>query len=174
MLSVQDHDELKAVVLAWKRASKDIKLRIRKQTREVANPVWKSAVADHLSGRGALTGALLSPGVRVAPGNPPQALAARSTRKVGRTKRLTPSQDYYMAEFGVNPMKKTTYERKNRKTGGTHTVHDRRVNKGKPRRYENGRVVYPAFADIAPRMVSLWVQTVVRVFSDAAEGRETS
>lgn len=42
---------------------------------------------------------------------------------------------------------------------------------GHPRREPKGRVVYPAFADIAPRMVSLWVQIVVKSYHDAAEGK---
>ena len=169
MLSVNDSAELQAVTLAIKAANKNIRGEISKRTREELNPIWKGAIADHLSGRSAMTTRLLT-GVRVAAGNPASAKAAQSKRALGKSKRLTPAQDFYIAEFGVNPKKVTTYSRKNRKTGGSHKV-TRHVNVGKPSRIKNGRVVYPAFAEVAPRMVSLWVQTVVKVYAEAAEGK---
>ena len=169
MLDVRDHRELQAVVLAIKAANRDLRKELNRRTRETLNPVWKSVVADHLSGRDHLSTMLLA-GVRVAAGNPARAMAAQSRRGLGKGKRLVPSRDYYIAEFGVDRSKRTTYERKNRKGGGTHKV-TRRVNVGKPRRVPEGRVVYPAFAEVGPRMVSLWVQTIVRTYHDAAEGK---
>jgi len=41
--------------------------------------------------------------------------------------------------------------------------------RGLPSRTPKGRVVYQAFADVAPRIVSLWVQLVVKKYNDAAE-----
>lgn len=169
MLSVRDHRELQAVTLAMKAVERDVRLQINKATRDALNPIWKAVVADQLMGRDHLTTRLLA-GQRVAAGNPASVKAAQSTRAIGKGKRLIPSRDYYIAEFGVDRGKKSTYQRKNRKGGGTHTV-TRRVNVGKPRRVEKGRVIYPAFAEAGPRIVSLWVQTVVRTVHEAAEGK---
>ena len=173
MLSVlQDSQtELRAVVLAMKAADREIKRDINRRTRETMNPVWKSLVEGELAGTGTLTTRLLGSGVRIAAGNPPQAMAAQSRRAIGRRKNLKPVTDYHLAEFGVaDPEAWSHYERKNRKSPGVHKV-KRRASRGLPARVQNGRVVYPAFAEIAPRVVSLWVQTVVRTYYDAVERR---
>lgn len=169
VLDVRDSRELQAVVLAIKAANRGLRGEIAKRTRDELNPMWKGVIADHLMGRDHLTTRLLT-GIRVKAGNPAQALAAQSRRAVGKSKRLLPSRDYYIGEFGVDRSQRTTYQRRNRKGGGAHKV-TRRVNVGKPRRIPEGRVVYPAFAEVGPRMVSLWVQTVVRTYHDAAEGK---
>ena len=101
MLSVNDSAELQAVTLAIKAANKNIRGEISKRTREELNPIWKGAIADHLSGRSAMTTRLLT-GVRVAAGNPASAKAAQSKRALGKSKRLTPAQDFYIAEFGAS------------------------------------------------------------------------
>ena len=182
MLVVGDHKELQAAVLAMKSADRDLKRRINVATRETMNPVWKTMVTAHLGGTDVMTSRMLDNGVRIAAGNPPRAMAAQSTRAVGRGKRLVPSRDFAGWEFGVNRMAYSRYERKNpfrpvhggrKRTGnpsGTHVV-ERRTMMGMPRRQPQGRVVYPAFAEIAPRMVSLWVQIIVKSYNDAAEGK---
>lgn len=170
MLRIEDNRELQASVLSFKAADRNLRKEINQRTRDTLNPVWRSVVADNLAGRDALTHSLLVGGVRIAAGNPAVAKAAQSRRAIGKGKRLIPTRDYFIAEFGVNRDKKTTYQRKNRKGSGTHTV-TRRVNAGKPRRVPEGRVVFPAFAEVGPRMVSLWVQTIVRTYHDAAEGK---
>jgi hypothetical protein len=171
VISVQDSKELQAAVLAMKAADKDLRKRINTATRTTMNPVWKSLVQDHLSGRDAMTDRMLNNGVRIAAGNPPVAKAAQSSRAVGRGKRLIPRQDYAGWEFGVPDRNAySRYERKNRTKGGYHTV-ERRTMRHLPRRYPQGRVVYPAYAEIAPRMVSLWVQIIMKTYFDAAEGK---
>lgn len=171
MLRVGDDRTLAASVLAFKAASRDLRRDINAATRETMNPVWRSLVTGNLSGTDAMTSKMLNNGVRIAAGNPPIAKAAQSTRKVGTGGSLTPREDYGAWEFGVpNRNQSSTYERRNRKTGGRHKV-ARRTMRGLPRRHTEGRVVYPAFAEIAPRMVSLWVQLIVRKYHEAAEGK---
>lgn len=179
MLKVGDHRELQAAALAMKAADRDLKRRINAATREKMNPVWKDLVKANLFGDYQMAGKVLNGGVRIAAGNPPRALAAQSTRNVGsrpnkggksKTGPIVPSKHYYAWEFGVNRMNFTRYERKNRSRPGYHVV-NRRTTMGHPRREPKGRVVYPAFADIAPRMTSLWVQIVVKSYHDAAEGK---
>lgn len=171
-LSVADDSqrELRAAVLAFKSADRDLKREINRATRETMNPVWRSLVQGNLSGTDAMTSRMLGGGVRIAAGNPPIAKAAQSARKVGTRRTLTPSSDYGPWEFGVpNRNEMSVYERRSSR-GKVHQVR-RRTMRGLPRRHQEGRVVYPAFAEIAPRMVSLWVQLIVRKYHDAAEGK---
>ena len=191
MLRVGDHEELQAAVLAMKAADRDLKRRINQATREKMNPVWQDIVKGNLFGDSVMAGKVLGAGVRIAAGNPPRAMAAQSGKNIGskpnrrgpsRTGRVIPREHYAMWEFGANRMAYSRYERNNpirpvrtpgrksRRTGGTHTV-ERRVMMHAPRRTPEGRVVYPAFAEIAPRMVSLWVQIIVKSYADAAEGK---
>lgn len=172
MLSVNDGSlrELHAAVLALKAADRDLRRDIAKATRDTMNPVWRSLVQGNAAGADAMTSRMLGTGVRIAAGNPPVAKAAQSTRKVGRGGTLTPSEDYGPWEFGApNRNAFSTYTRRSPK-GRTHQV-KRRTMRQLPRRHQEGRVVYPAFAEIAPRMVSLWVQLIVKKYHDAAEGK---
>lgn len=171
LLSVEADDSLKAAVLAFKAADKGLRKRINDATRDTMNPVWRSLVTANLGGTRAPTSAVLSGGVRIAAGNPPVAKAAQSTRNVGHGGTLVPARQYAAWEFGVgNKEAYSRYTRKNRKGGGTHQV-ARRTMRGLPPRRREGWVVYPAFGEIGPRLVSLWVQLIVKVYSDAAEGK---
>lgn len=174
MLDVLDtaQREIRAVVLAFKAADREIKRDVNRRTRETMNPEWRALINERAAAaHSQLVGKLLTPGAKITAGNPPRAVAATSTRPIGRTRRLRPATDYALAEFGAaNREAKSTYQRRNRKTPGTHKV-TRHTMRGLPPRAARGRVVYPAFAQLAPRMVSLWVQTVVRAYHEAAEGR---
>ncbi|TDE91588.1 hypothetical protein EXU48_15695 [Occultella glacieicola] len=169
MLSVEDHRELQAAVLALKAAPRALRTAINKTTRETMNPEWKALVSANASGLRNPGSRVLTSGAKIKAGNPPVAQAAQSRRGIGEGKRLVPNEHYFLWEFGVgNPEKVSTYTRKS-KNGGTHQVR-RRTNRGKPRLVKAGRVFYPAFAELAPRMVSLWVQTIVKIYADALEG----
>ena len=58
-----------------------------------------------------------------------------------------------------------------RTRGGKNADVTRRTMRGMPAPRRQGRVVYPAWADTGPRLVSLWVQTIVRTIHNAVEGR---
>lgn len=173
MIDVGDSRELQAATLAMKRLPREIRTEISKRTRDTMNPVWKSLVQTNATGR--FESRLLNSGTRIAAGNPPRALAAQSRATVGGAKRkrsgggLVPSQHYYLAEFGGRSNETSTYTRKS-KNGGTHKV-TRRTRTGLPVRTPSGRAVYPAFAEIGPRLSSLWVQTLIRTTYDAIEGK---
>lgn len=166
MLSVKDHRELQATVLALKAADKTLRTDINRATVEVGNKIWQPIVAAHATTH--MDTKVLAVGARVKGGNPPVAMAANSRRPVGSDKRLVPATRWQGWEFGaVNRNAYSKYTRKS-KGGGTHPV-ERRTMTGMPARTPKGRVVYAAFADMAPRMVSLWVQLVVKKYNDAAE-----
>ena len=166
MLSVKDSRELQATVLALKAADKTLKGEINRATVEVGNKIWQPIVAAHATTH--MDTKMLAVGARVKGGNPPTAMAANTKRAVGSDKRLVPATQWQGWEFGaVNRNAYSKYTRKS-KGGGTHKV-ERRTMRGMPARKPKGRVVYPAFADMAPRMVSLWVQLVIRKYAEAAE-----
>lgn len=167
---MKDDRALQAAVLAFKAADRNLRSDINKATRETMNPVWRGLVAQNATGKGGLTDRLLGPGARVAAGNPPVAKAAQSTRGVGRGRSLRPADDFGPWEFGVPNREKYTRYRRTSPKGKPHNVR-RRTMRGLPQGDRSGRVVYPAFAEIAPRMVSLWVQLIVRKYHEAAEGK---
>lgn len=170
MLSVDDSPQLQAAVLAMKSADRDLRKRINDATRQTMNPVWKSLVEGHMAGTSVMANRVLNKGVRIAAGNPPRAVAASSKRAVGDGKRVTPAAHWPGYEFGADRNAYSRYERKNRTRSGYHVV-ERRTMRHLPPRTRQGRHVYPAFADIGPRMVSLWVQLIVKTYHDAAEGK---
>lgn len=157
---------MQAVILAMKRLGKDLKKDINKATREEMNPVWRDEIARRSSGVGA---AVLSKGAGIGAGNPPKAKAATSTRGLGQSKRLKPSEHWAGFEFGADRNAYSKYTRRS-KNGGTHTV-ERRTMRHLPRRKKTGTVLFPALKATAPRMVSLWVQIVMRKTHEAFEGK---
>lgn len=168
VISVRGDDRLKAVVLAVKAANRDLRTRINKATTATIGPVWVSEVQSR-----ALTSldrAALAKGARVKAGNPPTAVAASSTRKLRGG--LLPADQWAPVEFGATQGKVTTYDRVSVK-GHRHKV-TRHTTHQLPGIKRSGRVVFPAFAEVAPRTVALWVQLVVRVYADAVEGKVTS
>ena len=165
MLSVRGSRELRAAVLAVRTARREVRNDIARATRQTMNPVWRDLVASRA--RTALDRRVLDTGVRVAAGNPPALVAAGSRRRLPGG--LTPAEDWQPVEFGADPDTVTTYTRRS-PSGGTHQVR-RHTTRQLPARRPKGRVVYPAVAQIAPRLASLWVQLIVRKFSDAVEGR---
>jgi hypothetical protein len=163
--------EVRAVALGYKLIGKDVRRDISKATREILNPVWRAAIAARLAGKSKLDGKIFATGARVAAGNPAKVLAATSRRPLRRGEGgLRPDADWRAYEFGANNREKTsTY--KSRSSLGTPYEVTRHTARGLPERKGSGRVVYPAFADVMPRMVSLWVQLVARKFYKAFEGR---
>lgn len=166
MLSVKGDDRLQAAVLALKAAPRDVRRIVSDDTRTVMGPVWVGAVNARASTR--TDQVIIAKGARIKGGNPPTAVAATSTRKLRGG--LIPAESFGPFEFG-SPARDTltTYDRKNRKTAGQHRV-TRHTRRQLPPAARSGRVAYPAFAEIAPRVVALWVQSIVRAYSQALEG----
>lgn len=166
--SVEALDQYKAVVLAMKVIEKPIRQAINVDARTTLSPVWKKLVTEHA---GTLFDQkVLNVGTRIAAGNPPAAIAGASKRKLSGG--LVPTEYNRMAEFGVDPKDRnapSTYTRKTPK-GKTAKV-TRRTRVGLPTARSQGRVVYPAFADFAPRAIAYWVQSVVRITHEALESK---
>lgn len=164
-LSVRDHRELKAVVLAFSRLETTVKREINTATRASLNPMWQGEIKARVRTR--MDEKVIAKGARVKAGNPPVLQAATSVKAIDG--RLKPAEDWQGWEFGSDKGKTTTYDRKSEK-GGKHQV-TRHTTKQMPPRIRSGRVAYAAMAQVVPRAASLWVQTVVRCVHEAAEGR---
>lgn len=159
--SAASSDTFRAAALALKLVPRELRNEINRMTRAELNPVWRKFIAA--AAKTKMDKLVLVKGARVAPGNPTQLIAASSKRPLSDG--LVPDDRDIAAafEFGTpNPNKKETYTRK----GSPVT---RRVEKQLPWRNDSGRVVYAAFAEIAPRLASMWVQVIVRKIMEAHE-----
>lgn len=166
-VNVQDAPAaMRAAVLAMKRADADIRKGVDARMRETMNPVWRSEVTQHLTGAGVMEGRLLTSGVRIAGGNPPQIIAASGRRRFGHGGGLVPNEDWQMYEFGSHGTKVSQI------TNKKGTTFNRHASRGLPAFTKTGRVLYPALAGVLPRIASFWTQSVVKVFMDAAEGKD--
>lgn len=169
MLPVKVQDgprELRAAVLAMRRADKAVRSDVSQQLRSTLSPEWATTVAQHLTGLPQER--ILLAGARIAPGNPPALVAANSRRRTGRG--LIPTQHWAGWEYGAADHTPTTYQRANRITPGSHPV-TRDTKAGLPPRRAKGRVLGPAVAYILPRACAFWVQSVLRAFLDAADNK---
>lgn len=171
MLTIRVQDgprELRAAVLAMKRADAEVRGDVSARLRAEMSPEWASMLAQHLTGLPQEK--ILLKGARIAAGNPPVLYAANSKRPVGRGGGMIPTEVWHAWEYGASTHKPRTYERRNRKSPGTHKVR-RDTHAGLPARRENGRVIGPALAVFLPRVAAFWTQSVVKAFMDAAEKR---
>jgi hypothetical protein len=164
-LSVGDAPaELRAAVLAMKRADAEVRRGVSARMRETMNPEWRSEVTQHLTGSGPLEGRMLTAGVRITGGNPPQLVAASSRKRVGRGD-LTPAENWQLYEFGSHGTKRS------KMTSRKGRAYTRRTTTGLPAFRKTGRVLYPAAARILPRVAAFWAQSVIRAFLDALDGK---
>lgn len=155
--------ELRAAVLALKRADSSVRRDVSQRMRETMTPAWKQEVTSHLTGR-SLEGAMILPGTRIAAGNPPQLIAGSSKRTIGSGGGLTPDKHWAGFEYGAGDgMRPVTS-----KNGKTYKRH---VMRHLPARNSRGYVLGPASAAILPRVASYWCQSVVKAFMDAADGK---
>jgi hypothetical protein len=154
---------LKAVALALKAMDKQTRRDIDRETRKLT-PDWSKAVAARARSR--MDAAVFGKGARVVAGNPARLVAATSRRALPGGGGFTADEHGRALEFGAAQRKESrSYSRDGSKPFTRHT------NTGLPAPNRRGRVVYPAFADVAPRITSLWVQITVRNIHKALEER---
>lgn len=156
-ISLFSSKELQSVVLRLKGMDREIASQINKQTRTVAEPVWKEAVGANVTDR--LEARVLANTARVSVS---RANVTLKSAAIGKT--LTggakPPELYHAVEFGANRDEYVGTDRGKRRT--------KRQFKA---RNAKGYAVYPAAAEVIPRIASLWVQTLVRTFHEAIEGK---
>lgn len=160
---VDGPDEFRAAAMALRAAPRDLRTQINRNMRAEMSPVWKKEV--NVAAFTPFERALITPGARLAAGNPPTLYAAQSRKKLARRSNpLIPAEHWFLAEYGANRSEFTRY----RRTYPGGTPHDvrRRVKTGLPRRKSSGYVLGPALASVGPRLASMFVQTVVRTYMD--------
>lgn len=152
--------EFRGAALALKAVAKEIRNDINRTTRAEGSTWWKEAIEQRATTR--MDKLVLAKGARIQPGNPARAIAASSRRPLADG--LVPDTDARAWEFGTTePEHQDTYKRKD---GASVTRH---VKRQLPRATNQGRVVYPAWADTGPRLVAMWVQVIVRKIHESLE-----
>lgn len=161
-ISVFESKELQGVLLLLKGLDRETAKQIRTATRMIGQPEWRSALAQNSHTR--LENRVLVESGRLAVSNQNVTMrAGHLSKRLAGGARL--SDVAHSAEFGAN----------------TEAVQDVRSSRGKQyrrhtrrqfrKRRRTGYVFYPAVASIIPRLASLWVQTTVRTFLEAMEGK---
>jgi hypothetical protein len=163
-ISVNDSEVLRETIAYLKLANKRIQKVVRDQSRMVIGKVFEEEMAAQAPSRFEYAGLVATGRVKVTEQNVTVASGAvRGSFRNG----LDMRQSAKSMEFGSNGKRTKTYTRRSR-NGGTHQVTRRTMTQfGPPVR--SGRVFYPAVRDLAPRALSLWTQTVLRLYHAAME-----
>lgn len=157
--SVDGVREAKAAIAALKVADREVRSELLKATRTTVNPIWKEEVNRGLST--ADDKRVLSKGVRVAVSARDAQLKGANTNEV-RGGRWDLADGWKAVEFGAKRNELVTYRRKGHKV-------TRHVKRHLPNFKKGGRVLYPATGRVAPRIASLYAQTVIRLYLEAFE-----
>ena len=144
-VSVLNSRELQAIIFATKAAPKTVAAEVRKATRNAIGPQWGKAVASKAKTTQQTRVIVNTSKVRVS--DQSVVLTSLSSRRRALSGGLVPVEDGKGFEFGSSKASQF------------------------PRARASGYVIYPAFADIVPRALALWVQTVLRVIHEALEGK---
>jgi len=146
-VSVLNSRELLATVYAIKAAPAAIRADLRQQTRAVIGKEWQRAL--HGQPASVQQTRMLVATARVKVSDQSVALQSANSKRKALSGGLTPFDAGKAFEFGAG----------------------RRQGRRFPPPRSSGYVVYPAFADVAPRALALWVQTTVRVIADGLDGK---
>ena len=162
-ISARGVPQLRAAVLALKGADRDLRRAIYARMRDTMSPEWRDAVEHRTRTR--IAQVTIGNKAQIKAGNPPVLMAATSKRRVSkRGGGLIPDVHWAGVEYGTSdPGAFHEYDRRS-KNGGSHKV-KRRVNRHLAGR-SRGRILAPAVAEIAPRLASLAVQSIVRTYMD--------
>lgn len=155
--------ELRAAVLAMKKADRIVRNEVSQELRGTMGPVWKSLLAQNAGSSKGFGPKILTANARIAAGNPPQLITANSKRGLGSGKRLNPMIHWAGYEYGANRNAVNTV------TSSKGKKYKRHTNRHLPARNKTGYVIGPTVAEILPRVSAFWVQSVVRQFMEAAE-----
>lgn len=158
---VEGPREAQAAVVALRSLDADTKKALNASVRSAVSPLWTGVVEANATS--VMDSRVLAKGARVSVGLKPQLVAATSTRAMRGG--LIPADNWQRWEFGSHRIGRSTYRttsRKGRSYQATrHTQHQM------PDRAKGGRVLYPAIAEAAPRILALWAKTTIRLVFDA-------
>lgn len=163
-IDVRKSPEMMATILAIRSLDKTLQKQIRDHSKEIATPELKKELSERANTRVEHRVIVDTATVSVSNQNMRMQSAAKGRKLSGG---LNPKTDYAAIEFG-RERKAIKYDRKNRKSGGTHRVTRVPTQIKYPR--QGGYVFYPAMKDLIPRVASLYVQTTVKTIAQALEG----
>lgn len=154
--------EARLAATALRNVEPELRKAINADTRATVNPLWREAIGGRAASR--LDQRVLARGARVATGARPALIAASSRRALRGG--LEPATDWPVVEFGAKDRNtRSTYSRRT-PSGKTARV-TRRTRRQLPAHRAGGRVLFPAAAEVLPRVAALWAQTAVRLTFEA-------
>lgn len=157
--------ELKAMQRRFRALPKELKNRIRKQTRAEVNPIWREEV-NGAKGATRMGATIFKSGTRVKAAETITLVAGAGTKKMSGGG--TPVQLARAFEFGGRRQGQYTKYNRTSPKGRTHTV-TRRTSKQLPPFKKSGYTVYPASRASSKRLAKLSAQTMVRAIYDSIE-----
>ena len=165
-ISVYQSRELLALVTGLRNFTREAQTEIRRHTKTMAQPEWQKAVTENASTR--LEHRVLAATARVQVSSQNVSLqSARVGRKLSGG--LDPKLYWGVVEFGSHRERRNTVTQRSRR--GNRYTYTRRTQMQFREFNKTGNAVYPAAADIIPRIASLWVQTAVRTLAEIIEGK---
>ena len=162
-VDVFESRELQAALVALKVLPKEVTVQTRKHTKRLVDAEWRDGLSkravSHLQKRVLVDSAVSSVT------NSNVSMKSATKGRVGRNPSHVLASG---SEFGADREAYTRYSRRS-KNGGSHTV-TRRLRRGFGwHRGRQGRVVFPTAQDLAPRIASMYVQTLLRTTAEAFE-----
>ena len=144
-VSVRESAHLKATVVLLKSVPREVNVAIRAETRSAGLPIWQ----DELRARTASVQQtrILVDTARITASGQSISLTSAGSRRKALSGGATPIGTGKAWEFGSN------------------------YGHGLPAPRRGGYVIYQALAEVAPRIISLWVQTTMRIVHEAFEGK---
>ena len=152
--------ELRAAAALFAHAPDETRTAIRKTNREM-EPQIARIIHRHAGAArdGSKVDARIADSVRVRSGDRGVSVVVGSVGKVGRT----PLRDVvWQYEFGTNDREHKTEYLSRQRTSKKAMKVTRRTRKQLPQRTAKGRMVYPAVAEIAPKLVTEWVRVIAQ------------
>ena len=158
--------EMLASIQALKTFDREVRKQVRQHTKTMAAPEWQKAVSEHASTR--LEHRVLADTARVQVSD--RNVMLQSAR-VGRSLAggAKPKELAKPVEFGTARDRRRNVTQRSR--AGRQYTYKRQTQRQFRPFNKSGYVVFPAAANIIPRITSLWVQTVARTFADLIETR---
>lgn len=163
-IPVESSRRLQAVVLGIAQANREVRKLIRQESQRVIRPVFQEVINSNVSNRAEAVALGATTRVTVSDRNVNLAVGAKKAKMSGGFD----TRDAQAFEFGANPEKTKRY--KGRRGAKRFDVNRRTQVQFKPNR-RKGYVFYPSIAEVAPRALALWTQTVKRAFYEAFEGK---
>jgi hypothetical protein len=166
-ISVLNDERLQAALLALRAFEKTMLGQIRRHTKAIGQPEWQTAVRGRTSTT--LEDRVLGATARMQVSNQNVTLKSAS---IGRALSggARPVDLGRAVEFGSNMKQSRVTQRSKR---GKPYSYTRKTGKQFRPPNRKGYAVYPAAAQMIPRFAALWVQTIVRTFYEAAEGKRS-